>query len=64
MTPGMTPGMTPSMTPGMICGKATEKLWKSCGKAAKKTNYCLQETIEQNEIITRELPGVIARTGT
>ena len=51
------------------CGrKAVEKLWKSCGKAVKKLwitqNYCLQETIEQNEIITRELPGVIARTGT
>ena len=45
-----------------------EKLWKSCGKAVGKLwitqNYCLQETIEQNEIITRELPGVIARTGT
>ena len=50
------------------CGKAAEKLWKSCRKAVKKLwitqNYCLQETIEQNEIITRELPGVIARTGT
>ena len=50
------------------CGKAAEKLWKSCRKAVKKLwitqNYCLQETIEQNEIITRELPGVIARTRT
>ena len=49
-------------------GKAVEKLWKSCRKAVKKLwitqNYCLQETIEQNEIITRELPGVIARTRT
>ena len=50
------------------CRKAAEKLWKSCGKSVKKLwitqNYCLQETIEQNEIITRELPGVIARTRT
>ena len=50
------------------CGKAVGKLRKSCRKAVKKLwitqNYCLQDTVEQNEIITRELPGVIARTGT
>ena len=60
------------------CGKAVEKLWKSCGgkavgklrkscgKGVKKLwkrckNYCVQETIEDNELITRGLPTAIKR---